>query len=296
MTDSFERARSRLNNLQAIEPLLGALRTMSLGTMQKAQMKLQDLQEYEENYNRILVEILPHMKIRGQKPEREQKKKNLAPTILLLIGSERGLCGKFNENLVHSAKQWILEKNLHSFQIWAMGTRLVNHLEKAGMAVSWRKPLPSSALISYEETYRFTQIWIEQYEAYQFNQFYVLHNQKIGSGSTTCSSFRLLPYEVQHQMSVIEEEAEAWPPPIIETDPNGIYNQIIQHYIASSLYRILLLSAVAEHSARYNLMEEANDNTEEIIDELRMVINRERKRKITKEMQELAAGAGLLEK
>jgi F-type H+-transporting ATPase subunit gamma len=295
MTDSFERARSRLNNLQAIEPLLGALRTMSLGTMQKAQMKLQDLQEYEENYNRILVEILPHMKIRGQKPEREQKK-NLAPTILLLIGSERGLCGKFNENLVHSAKQWILEKNLHSFQIWAMGTRLVNHLEKAGMAVSWRKPLPSSALISYEETYRFTQTWIEQYEAYQFNQFYVLHNQKIGSGSTTCSSFRLLPYEVQHQMSVIEEEAEAWPPPIIETDPNGIYNQIIQHYIASSLYRILLLSAVAEHSARYNLMEEANDNTEEIIDELRMVINRERKRKITKEMQELAAGAGLLEK
>jgi F-type H+-transporting ATPase subunit gamma len=93
---------------------------------------------------------------------------------------------------------------------------------------------------------------------------------------------------------MIEVEEEKWPPPIIETDPRGIYKQIIQHYIASSFHQILLKSAAAEHGARYNLMEEAKKNADEIINDLQMLINIERKKKITQEMQELASGAGLL--
>jgi F0F1-type ATP synthase gamma subunit len=57
----------------------------------------------------------------------------------------------------------------------------------------------------------------------------------------------------------------------------------------------LLKSAAAEHAARFNLMEEAKENADDIIEELRQVINTERKRKITQQMQELAAGAGLLD-
>jgi len=86
-----------------------------------------------------------------------------------------------------------------------------------------------------------------------------------------------------------------WPPPIIETDPRGIFNQIIIQKIASIFYQAQLKSIIAENSFRYNLLQEAEDNAGEIIEELKSVINTERKRKITQQMQELASGAGLLD-
>ena len=82
---------------------------------------------------------------------------------------------------------------------------------------------------------------------------------------------------------------------IIETDPKGIYTQIIQHFIASSFYQALLQSIIAESSSRFRIMEEAQRNAGEIITTLTQEIQSERKRQITREMQELAAGAGLID-
>jgi len=74
MTQNIERAKSRLNNIQAIEPLLVALRTLSMGTWQTAVNKINGLNQYEKNFNPILSEILPHItdppnKNRGNKSQ-----------------------------------------------------------------------------------------------------------------------------------------------------------------------------------------------------------------------------------
>jgi F-type H+-transporting ATPase subunit gamma len=172
---------------------------------------------------------------------------------------------------------------------------MINDLENMKINIGWRKTLPASSLSSYQQSYLMTQKWLHQFEKNEFNHFFILFNQ-IGAGSRQqFSEFSLLPYEVSHPLSAIGHQNSVWPEPIIETDPKGIYRQIIQHAIASGFYKILLLSAASEHSARFQLMQEAKDNAENIVEDLTQVINAERKRKITQEMQELAAGAGLLD-
>jgi len=293
---NFERAKSRLNNLSAIEPLLSALRTLSMGTWHLAQNKLKNIRKYEENYNHVLVEILPHInETQSRVANRQSKKKNFVDSIILIVGSERGLCGKFNKSLAETAMNWIDAQDLTSYNIWGMGSKLIQTLEQKKVGLSWRKPFPTSSLISYQQCYHLTQNWLEQYETYNFNQFIVLFNQLARGQNYSFSLNKLLPYEVNHPLSVIEQEEKRWPPPIIETNAKGIYHQIIQHYIASSFYQILLKSAAAEHSARFRLMEKAHENAEEIINEMNHIINSERKRSITQQMQELAAGAGLLD-
>jgi F-type H+-transporting ATPase subunit gamma len=296
MTQSFERAKSRLANIETIKPLLTALRTMSMGAWQMANNKIAKMKMYENYYDRILFEILPHI---DQKRRRRQTTIAISPTIAdtiyLLIGSERGLCGRFNIAMVENALSYIDQRGQSSFQIWVMGSRLLRELERKGVQVSWRKPLPASSLTSYQQSYVFTQNWLEQYEAYAFNQFIVLYNQTVRDGVYEFSSLNLLPYEINYTGNVKQNAQGQWPPPIIETDPKGIYNQIIQHFIASSFHQALLKSAAAEHSTRYNLMQEASENADEIIEELVRVINAERKRKITQELQELAVSAGLLQ-
>lgn len=297
MTQSFESAKSRLDNIKAIEPLLSALRTMSMSAWQMAINKIANMKKYEENYDRILITILPH--ISQKLPSRQSKKitsLGISDTIILIIGSERGLCGKFNAILAEKALAFIEQENFSSYQIWVMGSRMVRELERLGTHISWRKTLPASSLISYQQSYVLTQNWLQQFESHDFNQFIVLYNQMAKGGTHQFTRYNLLPYEIHHPVAISEKTVEHWPPHIIETDPKGIYNQIIQHFIAASFYQTLLQSAAAEHSARYTLMQEASENAEEIIEELIRVINAERKRKITQEMQELAVSAGLLEK
>jgi F-type H+-transporting ATPase subunit gamma len=213
----------------------------------------------------------------------------------LVVGTERGLCGKFNQSLAENAIEWIGTQNFSSHQIWAMGSRIIREMEREGVHISWRTTLPTSELPSYQRSYLTTQNWLEQYEDYAFNQLIILFNQTSKSVRYEFSTFKLLPYEMQHPHSVTNQATKHWPPPIIETEPIGIYQHVIEHYIAASFYQTLLKSAVAEHSSRHNMMQEAEDNAEDIIAEVQAVLNQERKRKITQEMQELASGSGLLD-
>lgn len=295
MTQSFEHAKSRLDNIKTIQPLLSALRTMSMGVWQMANKKRAYLEQYENDLRRILFEVWPRdfsntirsRSIIDNPPSRTD-------TIILVIGSERGLCGKFNVVLAQKAMNFINQNNYTSHQLWVMGSRLIREIERLGATISWRTTLPASGLTSYQESYLLTQIWLEQYEAYAFNQFIILYNQAAQSGTHQFSQFRFLPFQFQTKSTKTLASESRWPPPIIETDPMGIFRQIIQHNIASTFYQILLTSAAAEHSTRYHLMQEASENAEEIIEDLIRIINAERKRRITQEMQELAVSAGLL--
>jgi F-type H+-transporting ATPase subunit gamma len=233
---------------------------------------------------------------KAQKSKKNSAKPTIADRIYFVIGTERGLCGKFNKTLIENAKNWILAQNNNSYQIWAMGSRMIRDLERANVRVHWKKSLPASNLITYQETFDFTQNIIKQYENYAFNHFFVLSNQIITGGNYEFKTIELLPYQILFEKNMDVQTDKIWPPSIIETKPEKIYRQLIQHFLASGFYRVLLKSAAAEHSARYTLMEEAKGNAEDIIEELMRTINAERKKQITKEMQELASGSGLLDR
>ncbi len=296
MSQTFELAQSRLDNIKAIEPLLSALRTISMGNWQMALKNIAGIKDYEKNFNHILMEVLPHIeKTSIKRNKQETSEPSIADTIILIVGSERGLCGNFNESVAKSAREWIKTKNYTSFRIWGLGSRMIQSLERIGIDISLRISLPAGNLMSYQQSFLITQEWITQYEKFDFNQLFVLFNQIEKGQNYTFAEIKLLPYEIHHSSAISENEQKRWPPAIIETGPQGIYHQIIQHYIASSFYQILLKSAAAEHAARYRLMYDAQENAEDIINEMNQTINMERKKRITQQMQELAAGAGLLD-
>ena len=295
MTQSYERIVARLNNLQAIEPLLGALRTISMGTWQMAQNKLNRLADFQENYHQILKQVSPLVAKRN-KPTRTLKNEDKSQkNILLLIGTERGLCGKFNENLTVESLKWIEQQSTPPAQIWAIGSKLSQTMRTLGLSPNWSATFDSDFLNTYRRAYLTTQQWVSQFEDGQFDQLTVVYQKKKGEGQLQFNTVTLLPFELSEQEPSPGTADIPLPPPIIETDHLGIYEQIKAHFIASTFYRALLESAIAEHSSRFLLMEEAKKNSDDIITSLNRELNIERKRKITREMQELAIGAGLID-
>ena len=296
MSQTYDRVITRLNNLKAIEPLLGALRTISMGTWQMAQNNLNRLGQFEGQFTQLLFEVIPAIdsKIIKQRPSPPE---GLEPidAFVIVIGSERGLCGKFNESLAENALSWISEQAYQSYQFGAMGSRMIQTLQKMDIQLDWQKSFPTGDLASYSKSFFLTKEWIDQFEMFRFNNLIVLSNSLTHEGQYAFSDLKLLPYDPNSSETLNLKGTTNWPPPIIETDPKGIYQQIIRSYIASTFYKVLLRSAIAENSSRYLLMEEAKQNAQEIIEELNREVNNERKRQITQEMQELAVGAGLID-
>ncbi|HCU58098.1 MAG TPA: hypothetical protein DF984_07765 [Anaerolineaceae bacterium] len=293
MSQTSERAKTRLRNLTAIEPLLNALKTISMGNWQIALNKVTQIQHYERHYNRILVNVLPVLGdevIRGTKPGKDHNK-----VIFLIIGTEHGLCGRFNDILAENAINWVRTQNPPQQYIWVIGTKMLKTLERKGISPDWAHPLPGREVGTYKQAYRMTQDWSTRYEKREFDRLVVLYNQATRGGGNKFATLTLLPFTIQPISAEPMAERKFTPAPIIETDPIGIYRRINQHFLTSSFYQVQLQSMIAESSSRYRIMEEAKRNAGDIMTALAQEIQAERKRQITQEMQELAVSAGLID-
>ncbi len=175
-------------------------------------------------------------------------------------------------------------------QVAALGSRARRILERGGRALAWFKPLPMTALPSSELAYELTFTWLERYEAYELNAIHVIYNTYRSATVYEPIIIRLIPPPLPPQAM----EAMPWPPPYVDTDPVSLYTRLVGLWTTTEMYRILLDSAAAEHSARFQLMEGATQNANRLIEELTLALQSARQQAITSEMQELAAGAGLL--
>ena len=293
MSQTSERAKTRLRNLTAIEPLLSALKTISMGNWQMALNKATQIQHYEHHYKRILFDILPVLGndiIRETRPGKANNK-----VVFLIIGTEHGLCGRFNDLLAENVVKWTRTQNYTQTYFWVLGTKMISTLERKGISPDWAHPLPGREVGTYAQAYRMTQDWHKRYEEREFDRLIVLYNQAIRGGGNKFVTVTLLPFTIQSSSAEPAVERENLPAPIIETDPIGIYRQINLHFLASSFYQVQLQSMIAESSSRFRIMEEAKQNAGDIMTALAEEIQAERKRQITQEMQELAVGAGLID-
>jgi F-type H+-transporting ATPase subunit gamma len=208
-----------------------------------------------------------------------------------VLGSERGLCGRFNTAVVERAETYLseLEASDVSIELMGLGTRACRAIERQGRELVWSGHLSTTTLPSYSLACELAQYWLARYEARELDGVDLIYNAYGGMGNYAPAVARLIP--------PIPSQAEQQPEPetpIIETDPLGLYTRVIEQLTATHLYELLLDSAAAEHAARYELMEAATRNTEDLVADLTLAIQTSRQRAITQEMQELAVGAGMI--
>ncbi len=315
MGQDIERVQARLSNIHTVEPILVALRTISLGSWQMALNRRADLQGYSSRLLALIPSVLPHLH-----PERdwnlEARLRALAPRIpyvrryyqapgaaltrqpksavALVIGSERGLCGRFNAIVVEHADKYLPRRQVSGGQIElaALGSRVARTLEREGHEPAWARRLPVTTLVPFSMAQELTRQWLRRYEAHDIDAVDIIYNAYQGAGDYAPIVKRLLPPELPDAARI--SAGALWPPIIVETDPLSLYTRLVGQWLALSFYYLLLDSAASEHSARFQLMESATKNTQRLIEELTMEVQSARRQAITQEMQELAAGSGLL--
>ena len=307
MVEDVERAQARLDHIRTVEPILSALRTISLGSWKTALKQSTSVQRYEGRLAAVLSLLTPRPPVRARTRLVEQLAGRLSllfgprrsengnmRVVILVVGSERGLCGRFNAAVVERAERYLAEQEAGGAQVelLALGSRVLRLLLRRRRPVVWSAKQSAAALPPLHLASDLTRQWLARYEGGELDAVDLVHNAYRGTGRYEPTVVRLIPPQLSPEQGVPTNRP--WPPPIIETDPLSLYARVVGQWMATKLYELLLDSAAAEHSTRYQLMESASQNAERLIAELTLVVQTGRQKEITREMQELAVGAGLI--
>jgi F-type H+-transporting ATPase subunit gamma len=305
--EDLERVQARLDNIRTVEPILSALRTISLGSWQAALRKSTSVRRYGERLTAMLPLLVPHLPATRRAGPAVRRARGVSPAaperiVLLVIGSERGLCGRFNAVAVERAERHLADGETVGTQVdlMALGTRVHRILRRNQLPVTWSGALSVTALPPYRLAFDLTRQWLAGYEEQELDAVDLVYNAYRGSARYEPTTVRLIPPQLPSDdrgpapsEPLDHTRDRPWSAPIIETDPLGLYARVAEQRTAVSLYGVLLDSAAAEHAARFQLLEKATQNAERLIDELTLVVQTARQQEITQEVQELAASAGL---
>jgi F-type H+-transporting ATPase subunit gamma len=285
------RAETRLNNIQAVEPILSALRTVSQGSMHAARKKLGDVERYRDELVELITWLPPDVQPSKADPDSTEER-----VLIVALGSDRGLCGSFNKDTAERLLQQKKEYRASGFEVdvWSLGLRLTTDLERLGLTPDHTERFTRRAVLVYKKADRLAGRMLEDFEQGKYQRVVVMFNDNPRGDQKEISPRLLLPAD----MSLAEKQgrSEMWPPPIIETDADSLFERILDQVVVIKFYSFLLASSASEHAMRYRLLEDATQNIERLTEELQMDVQRARQQAITTEMSELAAAAGLINK
>lgn len=304
MAQDAENAQSRLSNIEAVVPILGALRTISLGNWQGALNRRAGLRTYTQGLLRLIPAVLrslPSSKPTGisgllrRKPQRSPLSKT-SVGIVYAFGTERGLCGRYNRVLAESVMEHLTTLHNDSVSLKVRGARLERALSSLDDAPAIAEFIPSSltGMPTYPNAAQYVREWLVAYERGELDFVDLIYNASSGTGQYAPRVLRLLPPDLSEAGldNTRDEVDDAWI--IIDTDPLALLVRIIEQWTSITLYQVMLDAVATEHSARYQLMESASKNADDLVEDLTLSIQSLRRQAITREMQELAVGAGMV--
>ncbi len=207
------------------------------------------------------------------------------PAGLIIITSDTGLCGTYNERILGVAEKFLLE--FPSAQIVTIGKKGNRLLARRGIA-------RTREILDWGGRYDQMKVddlvnWLEQgYLSGQVSGWHVAYTQFI-------SALQWKPIVVQ-LIPLVRQAAQEYPDQIIvEPDAERFAEELLSKFVKAQYGRILLEAFTAEHSARMVAMKNATENATEMIDHLTLVRNKARQAAITKELIEVVSGAQALQ-
>jgi len=287
--DGINRPEERLENILSVDPILSALRSVSQASMQSARRQLSTVERYGNDLFELTAWLPRNVPGLGSGEEEAQPR-----TLIIALGSDRGLCGTFNSELAEELlnQQRKLKSLLREFETWVLGLRLNTALDHVGIHPDRAERFARGSIPEFQKVHRLSQMMLEKYQQGHFDRAVVLFNQHRRGGRFSTALKQLLPMNQEELREQAEEDA--WPPPIIETDPERLLRRLLIQAVEINLFSYMLASSEAEHVTRFHILEDAAQNTDRLIEELQMEVQLARQQAITTEMLDLVAAAGLI--
>lgn len=284
MPQDLESLASHLNGIQRITPLLEAVRSVSEIAYRRSTQRSSPLTAYSERVRASFEQLMASLDV----PQRDAVQRLFSPTGptgLLVISSERGLCGGFNDRIVAAASEALRSEEMRGAGVMVLGARGRTRAEEAGLLIAYSKPLPSLTLPTYHDIEAIALDLLEMLDQGTFGRIVVLH----------AAPSRGFHYELR-QRSLYPPDAPltASGQRPIEVKPAADAPALVRHLLTElvlvDLYEAVFASFVSEQLARISSMRLAVDNARRLAETLSDEYSLARRHYITSSLLEIVAG------
>jgi F-type H+-transporting ATPase subunit gamma len=288
---SLKDLKNRITSVQSTRKITSAMKMVAASKLRRAQEQAEAARPYAERMERMLSSLAANVQGGGEGPKLMTGTGADQVQLLVVISSDRGLCGAFNSSVVREARRTIarLLGEGKTVKVLTVGRKGRDQL---------RRDYASLIVQSYEEVGRrrlsfadadmVTAKVLEMYEAGEYDVASVIFNKFKSAISQEVTLQQVVPFAVEAKT---EETTEVKPVYEFEPDEEQILADLLPRNLAIQVYRALLESAASEQGARMTAMDNATRNAGDMINKLTITYNRTRQAYITKELIEIISGA-----
>ena len=280
---SLKSIRKRISSVKNTMQITKAMKMVSAAKLRRAQENVIAARPYARKLGSVL-EKLATSGGSAKHPLLQQEKTGKA--LLIVITSDRGLCGGFNAAICKTAERFIKEKSVDfpELSLMTIGRKGYEFLKnRATIGKNYTGVLSN---LNYQTAALIAQEVIAGFLAGEYSEVHLLFNAFKSVMSQDITRVQLLPISPPQ-----EHEEQFRPEAIYEPSKDDLLTELLPKHIEVQIFQALLESLAAEHGARMTAMDSAAKNATEMIGKLTLQYNRARQAAITKELIEIISGA-----
>jgi F-type H+-transporting ATPase subunit gamma len=279
--------RRRVRSVKNIQQITRAMKFVAASKLRRAQDRIFSARPYA---NRMLA-VLNSLATRADPEhhpllvEREQDK-----VMLVVITSDRGLCGAFSANIIKAATRYLEEKSTNdALSLALVGRKGVDWFGQRSWTIR-HEYVDIMTRVDFKYAQELAQSLIKYYASADLDAVYLVYNEFKSVVQQDVTIEPLLPI----RRLEIEDQGEPCLDYIYEQPPPVLFDHLLSRHVETQVFRAMLESEAAEHGARMTAMDSATRNAGEMIDQLTLYMNRMRQASITTEIIEVVSGADAL--
>jgi F-type H+-transporting ATPase subunit gamma len=279
----------RIRSVQKTQQITSAMRMVAAAKLRRAQDAIIAARPYAEKIYTMLANVSERQGETEHTLLEERPKRRTLEVVV--VTSDRGLCGAFNSNILKVADAFIRERSTHfeSVVVSCVGRKADEYVRRRHAdraARSWTG-IPN---VAYGNAVEIADHLSTRFRSEEIDEAAVVYSEFVSALTQTPRELPVLPFRAPAG-SVTEDAA----PFAIEPSPEALFQALVPRALEFTIFRALLENQAGEHAARMTSMEAATRNTEDLIRSLTLQFNRARQAAITKELVEIVTGAQALE-
>ncbi|TAM84593.1 MAG: ATP synthase F1 subunit gamma [Acidobacteria bacterium] len=278
--------RRRIGSVRNTKQITRAMKVVAASRLRRSQERIFNARPYA-NQMMALLESLAARLEQQQHPllaRRTERK-----VLLIVVTADRGLCGAFNANLLRTSQNYIHECGADKVSLMAVGRKGRDYFRKRPVNIM-AEYVNIFRQLEFSHAKALAERIIELYTSEKVDAVDFVYNEFKSMMAQNVKVERYLPIEPR-----IAAGGEYYSEYIFEQPPAEILEALLPRYVEVQVFRALLESQAAENAARMTAMDSATNNADDLIEALRLKLNRLRQAGITKEIIEVVSGAQALE-
>lgn len=273
--------RRRISSVENTQKITRAMKLVAAAKVRRAQETLTTTRTHADHMRSITETLLSRSKDFSHPLMEEREAKRVR---LIVLTSDRGLCGGFNHTVVQEAAKWIeKERDNKDISVTLIGRKGLELFERRKLTVHEKLTGLYEQEVSLASV-DLVDAYVRDFEEERIDEVYCLYSRFESVVRQKVLLERLLPYH-------FEAAEEAFDPNwIIEPDEETLLTWLIRANLSAQQHRIFHESVASEHGARMAAMEAATTNAGDVLSSLTLSYNRLRQDAITREVVEVISG------